>query len=44
MNAPVDCLLEGEPWIEYRIRLDLLGQSEQDPQVISARKAMLANT
>jgi hypothetical protein len=44
MNAPVDWLLEGEPWIEYRTRLDLLGQSEQDPQVMSARKAMLANT
>ena len=43
MNAPVDWLLEGEPWIEYRTRLDLLGQSEQDPQVMSARKAMLAN-
>jgi hypothetical protein len=43
MNAPVDWLLAGEPWIEYRTRLDLLGQSEQDPQVMSARKAMLAN-
>jgi hypothetical protein len=43
MNAPVDWLLEGDPWIAYRTRLDLLGQSEQDPQVISARKGMLAN-
>src|SRR5512139_2043393 len=43
MNPPIDWLLEGEPWIEYRTRLDLLGQSEQDPQVMSARKAMLAN-
>jgi hypothetical protein len=43
MNAPVDWLLEGEPWIEYRTRLDLLGQTEQDAQVRSARKAMLAN-
>jgi hypothetical protein len=42
MNAPIDWLLEGEPWIEYRTRLDLLGQSEQDPQVMSARKSMLA--
>ncbi len=43
MNAPVDWLLEGEPWIEYRTRLDLLGQSEEDPEVSSARAAMLAS-
>jgi hypothetical protein len=43
MNAPIDWLLEGEPWIEYRTRIDLLGQSEQDSQVKSARKSMLAN-
>ena len=33
MQAPIDWLLEGEPWIEYRTRLDLLGQSEGEPQV-----------
>lgn len=43
MNAPIDWLLEGEPWVEYRARRDLLGQSEKDPQVRSARKAMLAD-
>ncbi len=43
MNAPIDWLLEGEPWIEYRTRRDLLGQSEEDPQVRSAREAMLEN-
>jgi hypothetical protein len=43
MNTPTDWLLEGEPWIEYRTRLDLLEQSEQDPQVLSAREAMLAH-
>lgn len=43
MNIPVDWLLEGEPWIEYRTRCDLLEQSETDPQVKSARKSMLAN-
>ncbi len=43
MKAPVDWLLEGEAWIEYRTRLDLLGQSEQDERVKSARKAMLAD-
>jgi len=40
---PIDWLLEGEPWIEYRTRRDLLGQSEQDPPVRAARESMLAN-
>ena len=43
MKAPIDWLLEGEPWIEYRTRRDLLGQEEKHPQVRSARKAMLEN-
>jgi hypothetical protein len=43
MKAPVDWLFAGEPWIEYRTRLDLLGQSEQDQQVISSRASMLAD-
>ncbi len=43
INAPIDWLLEGEPWVEYRTRLDLLGQSGKDPRVISARNSMLAN-
>lgn len=43
MNIPMDWLLEGEPWVEYRARRDLLGQSENDPQVRSARESMLAN-
>ena len=42
MRIPIDWLLEGEPWIEYRARCDLLGQSEKDPQVKSARESMLA--
>lgn len=41
MNAPIDWLLEGEPWTEYRTRVDLLGQPEDDPLVKSARSAML---
>jgi hypothetical protein len=44
MNIPIDWLLEGESWIEYRARLDLLGQSERDSHVKSARKSMLADT
>lgn len=43
MNAPIEWLLEGEPWIEYRTRLDLLGESEQDNKVMSARKSMLSD-
>ncbi len=43
MNIPFDWLLEGEPWIEYRTRIDLLGQSEKDSEVVSARKSMLAS-
>jgi hypothetical protein len=43
LNAPIDWLLEGEPWVEYRTRLDLLGGSERDSQVRSARKSTLAD-
>ncbi len=41
MNAPIEWLLKGEPWIEYRTRRDLLGQCEDDPKVVSARGRML---
>ncbi len=43
MDAPVEWLLEGEPWVQYRARLDLLGQSEDDPDVMTARKSMLGD-
>ncbi len=43
MNAPIEWLLQGEPWIEYRTRLDLLGQFEIEPEVMSARKLLLAD-
>ena len=43
MNVPIDWLLDGEPWIVYRTRLDLLGHPEDDPQVIAARQVMLAD-
>jgi hypothetical protein len=39
----IEWLLEGEAWIQYRTRVDLLGQAETDPQVSAARKAMLAD-
>ena len=44
MNIPIDWLLEGPAWMQYRIRLDLCGESPDDPQVIAARKALLADT
>jgi hypothetical protein len=43
MSAPIDWLLQGEPWVVYRTRRDLLGQPEQHPQVRQAREAMLAD-
>ena len=35
-------LLGGEPWNEYRTRIDLLNQSENEPEVIAAYNATLA--
>lgn len=43
MPVPLDWLLEAEPWLAYRVRLDLMGQSEQDPAVASARQALLGH-
>jgi len=41
MKGTIEWLLEGEPFIEYRTRIDLLGQSENEPEVIRARKEMI---
>jgi hypothetical protein len=41
MNETVAWLLEGPSWVAYRTRLDLLGQSESDPDALAARRAML---
>ncbi len=43
MNPPINWLLEGEPFIAYRTRLDLLGQTEDDPTVLAARSGMQAD-
>ena len=43
MNDVTEWLLEGPLWVQYRTRLDLLGQFEDDPEVCSARQAMLAH-
>lgn len=43
MHAPIDWLLAGEPYIQYRTRRDLLDEPEADPTVQVARRAMLAD-
>ncbi|MGE5378370.1 MAG: hypothetical protein ACM3XO_25200 [Bacteroidota bacterium] len=42
-NTTIEWLLQGEPWVEYRTRLDVLKQPATDPLVIAARKKMLAD-
>lgn len=44
LKKNIDWLLEsGEPWTAYRTRLDLLGQSEEDPAVLADRSALLSH-
>ncbi|RJP48918.1 MAG: hypothetical protein C4583_13435 [Anaerolineaceae bacterium] len=44
MNAQtIEWLLQGEAWVEYRTRVDLLGQKEKGLKVLAARDAMLAD-
>jgi len=43
-HKTIEWLLQSEPWIEYRTRIDLLEQRETDPQVVTVRKAMLADS
>lgn len=40
----INWLLDGEPWIEYRTRLDLLDQSDDEAQVKDAYVATLASS
>lgn len=43
-NPPIAWLLsQPEPWVRYRTRVDLLGNPENDAQVIADRTAMLAH-
>jgi hypothetical protein len=42
-DKTIEWLLQSEPWIEYRTRLDLLNQPENNSQVVIARKAMLTD-
>jgi hypothetical protein len=41
MDEIIQWLLEGDPWVDYRTRVDLLGQSENKSEVIRARKEMI---
>ena len=43
MDELTTWLLEGPPWVQYRTRVDLLGQSESKAEVRAARQAILAN-
>ena len=38
MKDMIEWLLDGEPFVEYRTRVDLLGQLENEPEVINAKK------
>jgi hypothetical protein len=44
MEKVVPWLLEGPAWVQFRTRVDLLGQSESEAEVRAARKAMLADS
>ena len=39
----VDWLLNGEGWVEYQTRLELLGESPNNPTALAAKKHMLEN-
>ncbi len=43
MISHIDWLLGGPPWVKYRTLIDLLGQSEDAPEVQEARKEMLVH-
>lgn len=42
-DSEITWLLEGPPWIQYRARLDLLGQDQNDTEVLAARDALMAH-
>jgi len=43
MHETVKWLLDGEPWVEYRTRLDLLEQSEDEKEVLEAKKNLVSH-
>lgn len=43
MDKVINWLLEGEPWVEYRTRLDLLKQSEDEKEVVETKKRLVSH-
>ena len=43
MNTQYEWLLNGPAWVQYRTRLDLLGQTADELDVLEARRALLAD-
>ena len=43
MEPVYEWLLTGPAWVEYRTRVDLLGQHETAPEVVDSRRRMLAD-
>jgi hypothetical protein len=41
MDSVIGWLLEGEPWVEYRTRIDLLKQPRKECEVVLAKEKML---
>lgn len=41
MNRTIEWLLEGDPWVVYKTRIDLLHQNENDSKVIKAHTDMI---
>lgn len=41
MDGVIKWLLDSEPWVEYRTRLDLLGEMENDQGVINAKNRII---
>lgn len=41
MNIPIDWLLRGEAWVQYRTRVDLLGELESSPDATKSRQEMI---
>jgi len=41
MKEIIEWLLKGEPFVEYRTRIDLLGQLENESEVMHAKKEMI---
>lgn len=44
MYIPLNWLLEGPAWMQYRVLLDLCGKSPDNPRVTAAHKALLADS